>query len=216
MSIPSVHSRPLGAVIQCRTFSANGELNPLTKRKHETKVKVTPEGEFQAELAEEAWDPRPMLSILDGLQSIRYLFILVQMGDEQDVHSFFDTLERKARSMPQKLPQYKLYYETASWRLAQTMRRGVAFKAAADEILGDNILWQETMAKVVRPREASQEKTVGAREAAQGRPKAAKPAEGADRVTLPRAMASSATGTRMTGASSGSSGMGEQGQPGSR
>ena len=45
--------------------------------------------------------------------------------------------------------KYKLYYETASWRLAQTMRRGVAFKAAADEILGDTILWQDTMAKVV-------------------------------------------------------------------
>ena len=90
-----------------------------------------------------------MLSILDGLQSIRYLFILLQIGDEQDVHAFFDTLERKARSMPQKLTQYKLYYETTSWRLAQTMRRGVAFKAAADEIIGDHILWQETMAKVV-------------------------------------------------------------------
>ena len=137
---------PLGSVIQCRTFSASGDLNPLTKRKQETKLKVT---EFHAEAAEDTWDPRSMLSILDGLQSIRYLFVLLQIGDEQDVHAFFDTLERKARSMPHKLTQYKLYYETASWRLAQTMRRGVAFKAAADEIIGDHILWQETMAKVV-------------------------------------------------------------------
>ena len=29
------------------------------------------------------------------------------------------------------------------------MRRGVAFKAAADEVIGDNILWQDTMAKVL-------------------------------------------------------------------
>ena len=91
-----------------------------------------------------------MLSILDDVQSIRYLFILLQVGDEQDVHAFFDTLERKARSMPQKLAQYKLYYETVSWRLAQNMRRGVACKAAADEILGDNILWQETMSKIIQ------------------------------------------------------------------
>ena len=96
---------PLGALIQCRTFSANGDLNPLTKRKHETKLRVTPESEFQAELAEDTWDARSMLSILDGLQSIKYLFILLQMGDEQDVQAFFETLDSKARGVPQKLAQ---------------------------------------------------------------------------------------------------------------
>ena len=86
-----------------------------------------------------------MLSILDGVQSICYLCILLQYGDEVDVRQFY---ERKARGVPQKLPQYKLYYETVAWKMAQGMCRGLTFKQVADEILA--MLWQETMAKVIQ------------------------------------------------------------------
>ena len=87
---------PLGSVIQCRTlFFCKRGPEPLTKRKQETKVKVTPDGEIHVEAAEDVWGPGSMLSILDGLQSIRYLFVVLQIGDEQDVHACFDTLERK-------------------------------------------------------------------------------------------------------------------------
>ena len=39
---------PLGAVLQQRRFAANGELNPLSKRRTEQKVRVTADGEFHA------------------------------------------------------------------------------------------------------------------------------------------------------------------------
>ena len=40
------------------TFAASRDLNPLTKRKTETKVKVTLDGEVQAEPSDDSWDPR--------------------------------------------------------------------------------------------------------------------------------------------------------------
>ena len=138
---------PIGAILQARRFSSSGELNPLSRRRSETRVRVTAEGEFQTEQAEDCWDPRSMLSVMDGMRSIQWLWILIQLGDEVDILHFFSTLEKKLRGVPNKLPQFKVYYETVAWRLAQAMRANTSFQQASREILSDTILWQETIAK---------------------------------------------------------------------
>ncbi|CAE7252455.1 DNMT3B [Symbiodinium sp. CCMP2592] len=63
--------------------------------------------------------------------------------------SFFDTLLKKLRSVPNRLNQFKIYYETVAWRLAQALRANTPFQQAVRGVLGDTILWQETLAKEV-------------------------------------------------------------------
>ena len=58
--------QPNSFILQARRFSANGELNFLARRRRESKVRVTADGEFHTELADECWDPRSLLGILDG------------------------------------------------------------------------------------------------------------------------------------------------------
>eukprot|EP00439_Symbiodinium_sp_Y106_P084014 s573_g24.t1 len=58
-------------------------------RDTETRVRVTAEGDFQTEQAEDCCDPRSILAIIDGLHSIQWLWVLVQIGDEVDILTFF-------------------------------------------------------------------------------------------------------------------------------
>ena len=55
----------------------SGELNPLSKRKTETKVRVAADGEFQTKACEDSWDARSLIAILDGLHSIQALWTLI-------------------------------------------------------------------------------------------------------------------------------------------
>ena len=143
---------PLTAIMQARSFAATGELNPLAKRKKEATMKLTANGELQSEQKDSEWEARSLLSVLDGLTSLKWLFILVQIGDERDVIEYFDTLEKKARIAHNRLEQFKVYYETVAWRLAQKMRGNVTFAQAAKEVLQDALLWQDTMARDIPKR----------------------------------------------------------------
>ena len=79
---------------------------------------------------------------MDGLKGIRYLYVLLQYGEERDVHEFFDIMERQARSVPQKLPRHKLYYENVAWKVAQVMGQGQSFKQSTNEVMADSMLRQ--------------------------------------------------------------------------
>ena len=81
----------LGEILARRTFQASGEPNPLS-RKERASTTFTVSNEQLVATEDTPWQPRSVLSILDGLNSIKWTYILVGMGPEQSVHQFFDWL----------------------------------------------------------------------------------------------------------------------------
>lgn len=125
----------LGEVLQLRTFQANGEPNPLTKRERSYTVLTLQNGKLVANL--EVWTPRSVLSILDGLNSVRWAGALVQLGSEQSIHLFYDWLVRLARSRPQKTDQLAQFDAAASWKLALEMRARKTFEEITGVLMKD-------------------------------------------------------------------------------
>ena len=104
---------------------------------------------------EQVWQPRSLLAILDGLSSIRWAYILLQVGPEQSVHSFFDWATKLARSRPQKPDQLNQWWVTVSWKLALELRGGRTWDEAAGPLQRDYDTFTECMGRdpvhIVKP-----------------------------------------------------------------
>lgn len=137
----------LGEIVASRTFSASGEPNPLSKKEREKATTLTVTGDKLVSTPEEVWVPRSILSVLDGLQSIRWCLILLKFGSEQAINAFFDWLTRLARSRPQKMEQFSQFWLTVSWRLATEMRSGRSFEDSVAPIMRDYDTFTECMAR---------------------------------------------------------------------
>ena len=136
----------LGELVAARTFTAAGEPNPLAKKDRSTTTLLLNDAKLVA-APEEAWQPRSVLAVLDGLASIRWCFILLKLGSEQAVHSYFDWLTRLVRSRPQKTEQFGQFFITISWKLATAMRSGQSFDAAASLLMKDLDVFSECMSR---------------------------------------------------------------------
>lgn len=132
--------------MQHRTFQANGEPNPLSKRERSAKT-LTIENEKLVANPEEIWTPRSVLSILDGLSAVRWANILIQLGTERSIHTFYDWLVRLARSRPQKTGQFGQFYTTTSWKLALEMRSGKTFEEVSAALMKDYDSFSECMSR---------------------------------------------------------------------
>ena len=135
----------LGELISLRTFLPTGEPNPLSK-KDRSSTKLQLSGETLTAAAEEPWQPRSVLAIMDGLNSIRWAYILCSVGSEQSVHEFIDWAIRLARSRPQKTEQFTQYWLTG-WKLATMMRAGKTFDESALVLVRDYDSFSECMAR---------------------------------------------------------------------
>lgn len=136
----------LGELISLRTFLPTGEPNPLAKKdRATTKLQLT--GGSLVETADEPWQPRSILAILDGLTSIRWAYTLCNVGSEQAIETFFQWLTRLARSRPQKTDQFSQFWLSTSWRLAMDMRAGRTFDEATPSLMRDFDAFSECMAR---------------------------------------------------------------------
>ena len=88
-----------------------------------------------------------MLALVDGLQSIRWAYILIQLGDEVDVNEYYDWMLQRFRSCPQKIEQLATYLLSGSWRLCMSMRAGTSFADGTREIMRDWDKFAEQMSK---------------------------------------------------------------------
>lgn len=140
----------LGELVSSRTFTSSGEPNQLAKRE-KTSTTLTLNDQKLVATPETAWQPRSVLAVLDGLQSIRWCFVLLKMGSEQAIHSYFDWLIRLLRSRPQKTEQYGQFFLTISWKLATAMRSGETFDAAVTPLMKDFDTFTECMAREPAP-----------------------------------------------------------------
>ena len=70
------------------------------------------------------WTPHSILSLMNGVNSIR---ILLQIGEEDHIHSFADWMIQKIRARPNKFEQVRMLWESAGWKIAMGMRSGQSF-----------------------------------------------------------------------------------------
>ena len=89
----------------------------LATRKRKAKLEYN-EGDGLEATEPEAWEPRSPWSITDGLDSIRWCYVLFEIGEERQVRKFFDDMVRRVKSKTQKLEQFREYYSAASWTLS--------------------------------------------------------------------------------------------------
>lgn len=136
----------LGELLQVRTFLPSGEINPLAKKDKGTSNLVISDNRL-VQQEDAAWQPRSILAVLDGLSSLRWAFILINIGDEHSVNSFFDWFVRLARSRPNKTDQLCQFWTATSWRLAMDMRTGKSFAESIGPIMRDYDSFTECMSR---------------------------------------------------------------------
>lgn len=137
----------LGEVLQHRSFSANGDINPLARSPRKTSVLSLDEDKQLIEADDPTWTPRSLIGVLDGLQAAKWAYILVQMGDEMEVSEFIDLMVLRARSKSDKMAQFVIYWHAAMWRVAMDMRSGDSFGVAAKKMTDDLAFYHDYMAK---------------------------------------------------------------------
>lgn len=144
----------LGEILQKRTFQASGEPNMLAKKESKPTTFTASNDQLVA-TEEQQWQPRGLLAILDGLASVRWAYVLLEMEPEASVHSFFDWATKLARSRPQKTDQLNQWWTTISWRLALELRGGKSWDEAAGPLQRDYDTFTECMGRdpvnIVKP-----------------------------------------------------------------
>ena len=151
----------LGEVLQRRSFQSNGEVNPLAKRARTSKLSVE-DGVLKEEAAnDDDWAPRGYLSLMDGLNSIRWLYILCEVGSEQSIHSYFDWMIKKSRMRVVQVEQFKVYFEKVSWRVCAQLRANRTWKEATEDIMSDVTALQESLLREPAPTPANKRKNTG-------------------------------------------------------
>ena len=80
----------LGEVVSRRSFTATGEINPLSKRAKSNKLTI--EGNVLKSEPHEEWEPRSVLAIMDGIETVRWSYIFTETGEEEDVRRLADAL----------------------------------------------------------------------------------------------------------------------------
>lgn len=138
----------LGEILAKRSFTATGEVNPLATQQKKSAPLVLEDSVLVQE-DEKLWSPRSVLSIMDGLQAVTWAYILLEVGEEHHLHAYCDWCIAKARNRPQKLEQFKQWWEAASWRIAMKMRNGSTFGEASAEVMADVDLYNDHMSREV-------------------------------------------------------------------
>ena len=76
----------LGEILAKRSFTAAGEVNPLQKQTKAVQMLRVQDDQIIQEEDEKSWTPRSMLAVMDGVNSIRWAWILLQIEEEDHVH----------------------------------------------------------------------------------------------------------------------------------
>ena len=137
----------LGELLQHRSFSASGEVNPLSKSPKKSGVLVVDDDRNLVESDDPTWVPKSVVSVLDGLQAARWAYILTQMGDEEEVNTFIDQMIQRARSKPDRMPQFVAYWHAAMWKVAMDMRSGDPFGKATQTVCDDLAFYHDLISK---------------------------------------------------------------------
>lgn len=139
----------LGELLQHRSFTAAGDINPLVKGSRKHNALVLDDDRQLIETEEATWVPKSVLSVLDGISAARWALILAQHGEEEDLNSFAEFMQQRARSKPDKMEQFAAYWHSAMWKISMSMRNGDTFGAAMQGVINDMETFHDYMNKDV-------------------------------------------------------------------
>ena len=113
----------LGELLQHRHFTATGNINSrISDKKHETILTIDSESKTLVEKNKADWDPHTLLMVMDGLEAIKWAWILIHIGEETDIQNYIQRFEQLVRRHADRIPQVKEAWNTFSWQLAMQMR----------------------------------------------------------------------------------------------
>ena len=137
----------LGEIVQRRSFTAAGEVNPLAKNvKKSTPLSLDDDHQL-VQTDDPEWSPKSMLAIIDGITAVKWAMTLVQWGEERDVAEYAAWMVQRVRSRPSKIEQFLTYWTAASWSLVMAMRNGSTFAEASAGVMSDLDKFTDHMAK---------------------------------------------------------------------
>ena len=139
----------LGEVLQHRSFTASGDINPLMKTNKKNNALSLDEDRQLVETEDPTWTPRSVLSVLDGISACRWALILTQYGEEEEIHAFAEFMQQRARSRPDRMEHMVAYWLSSMWKVAMAMRNGDGFGVATQAIMQDMETFHDYMNKEV-------------------------------------------------------------------
>ena len=137
----------LGDIIQRRSFTASGDVNPLSSKAKPSRTLTIEDDQLTYQDEATTWTPRSLLAAIDGLQATKFAMIFVQWGSEASIEKFFAWLVQRARSRPNKMENFNQYFAAISWQLCMNLRQGISFEEASNNIMSDLDKFTEFMAR---------------------------------------------------------------------
>jgi len=156
----------LGEIVSRRTWTPGRVLNPLAANRASaaasSKALRFDHGALvQEEPAE--WSPKGLFSTIDGANAARWAWILLGIGEEDDVMKYADWFVAKARAHSEMVPAIQAFWHKTAWTLAMALRNSTSFGEATKHIMNDVATWQEViLAQAPPPRRQPQLATAAA------------------------------------------------------
>ena len=127
----------LGEIMSQRVFTSLGTVNANRKKDDLDKRLIVDNKQQLVTKEPPDWDVRGISMILDGVEAVKWAWILIKFGTEKSVIKYcewFTTLVRKNNT---RLAQIKTLWETFAWDIAMRMRQNETFPVITEEIMQD-------------------------------------------------------------------------------
>ena len=120
-----------------RVFTALGTVN-AARKKDDLDKRLVVDSKHQLVSKEPSdWDVRGLNMIQDGIDAVRWAWILLKFGTEKAVNKYCDWWITLVRRNSAKLPQIKTLWESFAWDIAMRMRQTETFNTITDELMAD-------------------------------------------------------------------------------
>ena len=127
----------LGEIMSQRVFTALGTVN-AARKKDDLDKRLVVDNKHQLVSKEPSdWDVRGLNMIQDGVDAVRWAWILIKFGTEKAVNKYCDWWITLVRRNSAKLPQIKTLWESFAWDIAMRMRQTETFSTIIDELMAD-------------------------------------------------------------------------------
>ena len=158
----------LGDIIQRRSFTASGDINPLSAKAKSSRTLTLEDDQLTYQDEATTWTPRSLLAAIDGLQATKFAMIFVQWGSEAAIEKFFAWLVQRARSRPTKMEHFNQYFTAISWQLCMNLRQGTSFEEASNTIMSDLDKFTEFMSREIPQKVPPKPSNPGGRPSSKG------------------------------------------------
>ena len=127
----------LGEIMSQRVFTALGTVN-AARKKDDLDKRLVVDSKHQLVSKEPSdWDVRGLNMIQDGIDAVRWAWILIKFGTEKAVNKYCDWWITLVRRNSNKLPQIKTLWESFAWDIAMRMRQSKTFNTITEELMAD-------------------------------------------------------------------------------